>query len=93
MPSAFSPPADVIVTDDGVTVAMDVPGIPADKLDIELENDVLTVRGERPSPTSDETRGAAAAGGAQLRPVRAQPARAPRSSTRTPSRPRSATGS
>jgi HSP20 family protein len=58
MPSAFSPPADVIITDDGVTVAMDVPGIPADKLDIELENDILTVRGERPTPYSDETRGA-----------------------------------
>jgi HSP20 family protein len=29
---------------------MDVPGLSADKLDIELENDVLTVRGERPSP-------------------------------------------
>ena len=58
LPSACSPPADVIVTDDGVTVAMDVPGIPADKLDIELENDVLTVRGERPTPYSDEMRGA-----------------------------------
>ena len=59
MPSAFSPPADVIITDDGVTVAMDVPGIPADKLDIELENDILTVRGERPNPYTDETPGAA----------------------------------
>jgi HSP20 family protein len=58
MPSAFSPPADVIVADDGVTVAMDVPGMPADKLDIELENDILTVRGERPVPYSEETRGA-----------------------------------
>jgi HSP20 family protein len=48
--STFVPPADVLVTDDGVAVIMDVPGVPPDKLEIELENDVLTVRGERPYP-------------------------------------------
>jgi HSP20 family protein len=48
--SSFLPPADVIVTDEGVTVYMDVPGVAADQLDVELENDVLTVRGERPYP-------------------------------------------
>ena len=46
----FVPPADVLVSDGGATVYMDVPGCPADALDIELENDVLTVRGERPYP-------------------------------------------
>jgi HSP20 family protein len=46
----FIPPADVLVTDDGVMVYMDMPGVPAEKLDVELENDVLTVRGERPYP-------------------------------------------
>jgi HSP20 family protein len=46
----FSPPADVIVTDDGVLVEMDVPGLRPEDLEIELENDVLTVRGERPFP-------------------------------------------
>ena len=44
------PAADVVVTNDDVIVHMDVPGLSADKLDIELENDVLTVRGERPYP-------------------------------------------
>jgi HSP20 family protein len=48
--SAFVPPADVIVTDEGVTVYMDVPGVDRGQLEIELENDVLTVRGERPYP-------------------------------------------
>jgi HSP20 family protein len=48
--SAFLPPADVIVGENGVTVYMDVPGIPAGDLDIELENDMLTVRGERRPP-------------------------------------------
>jgi HSP20 family protein len=48
--NAFLPPADVIVTDDGVTVYMDVPGLRSEDLEIELENDVLTVRGERANP-------------------------------------------
>jgi len=47
---AFVPPADLLVDDDGVTVYMDVPGLRSDNLDIELENDVLTIRGERPFP-------------------------------------------
>jgi HSP20 family protein len=52
--AAFMPPADVIVTEDGVTVYMDVPGMSADTLELELENDVLTVRGERPLPYEDD---------------------------------------
>jgi HSP20 family protein len=46
--SSFVPAADVVVTDDDVTVVMDVPGIKGDDLAIELQDDVLTVRGERP---------------------------------------------
>jgi HSP20 family protein len=52
--AAFIPPADVIVSDEGVTVYMDVPGLNAESLEIELENDVLTVRGERPFPYATE---------------------------------------
>ncbi|MDP1846989.1 MAG: Hsp20/alpha crystallin family protein [Solirubrobacteraceae bacterium] len=48
--SAFLPPADVLVGEDDVTVYMDVPGIAAENLDIQLENDMLTVRGERRPP-------------------------------------------
>jgi HSP20 family protein len=48
--SAFLPTADVLVSEDGVTVYMDVPGIKAEDLDIQLENDMLTVRGERRPP-------------------------------------------
>jgi HSP20 family protein len=48
--SAFVPSADVLVDDDGVTVFMDVPGVSSDQLEIELENDTLTIRGERPFP-------------------------------------------
>jgi len=50
----FVPPADVLLDDDGVTVHMDVPGIPRDGLDVELVNDIVTVRGERPYPYGDD---------------------------------------
>ena len=48
--TSFIPAADLLVGADGVTVYMDVPGLSADSLEIELDNDVLTVRGERPFP-------------------------------------------
>jgi HSP20 family protein len=56
--AGFIPAADVVVTDEYVTVAMDVPGLQVEDLEIELENDVLTVRGERGHPyaTEGETR-------------------------------------
>src|SRR3954469_15732559 len=46
----FMPPADLLVDDEGVSVYMDVPGIRGEDLDIELENDILSIRGERPFP-------------------------------------------
>jgi HSP20 family protein len=55
--AAFVPPADVIATDDGVTVQMDLPGISGEQLDIELENDSLTIRGERPFPYGSQDGG------------------------------------
>jgi HSP20 family protein len=55
--NAFIPPADLLVDGDGVTVYMDVPGLHADDIDIELENDVLTVSGERRFPYAQEDGG------------------------------------
>jgi HSP20 family protein len=52
--SAFMPAADVIVSPEDVIVHMDVPGVPKDNLEIEIENDVLTVRGERPYPYGEQ---------------------------------------
>jgi HSP20 family molecular chaperone IbpA len=46
----FLPPADVVVTDDAVTVMMDMPGLEADDLEIELQDDLLRVRSERRVP-------------------------------------------
>jgi HSP20 family protein len=51
---AFVPPADLLIDDDGVTVYMDVPGLRAKNIQIELENDVLTVSAERPFPYARE---------------------------------------
>jgi HSP20 family protein len=56
-PGAFVPAADVLVDQDAVTVYMDVPGLRADDLEIELENDTLTVRGERAYPYDDSDQG------------------------------------
>jgi HSP20 family protein len=53
---AFVPAADLVVTDDEVTVYIDVPGLKPENLDIELTGDVLVVRGERayPYPADDQ---------------------------------------
>jgi|SRR5579875_115255 len=52
---AFVPAADLVVTDEEVTVHMDVPGLKPENLEVELTGDVLTVRGERayPYPADD----------------------------------------
>jgi HSP20 family protein len=53
---SFLPPADVTVTEEQVTVVMDVPGLKASELDVELLGDRLTVRGERPLPHEGDDR-------------------------------------
>jgi HSP20 family protein len=50
----FIPPADLLIDDGGVTACMDVPGLRSENLEIELENDTLTIRGERPFPYARE---------------------------------------
>ena len=52
----FTPPADLLATDEDVTVHMDVPGVTSENLEIELENDVVTVRGDRPYSLRDGSR-------------------------------------
>jgi HSP20 family protein len=47
---AFVPAADLVVSDEEVTVYMDVPGLRPEDLDIQLVDDVLTVTGERTYP-------------------------------------------
>jgi len=50
----FVPPADLVITDDEVTVLMDLPGFKSEDLELELTDEVLAVRGERPYPYANE---------------------------------------
>jgi HSP20 family protein len=52
-PAPFAPPADILVSQDQVMVYMDVPGLRPDDIEVELEQDMLTVRGERKFPYQD----------------------------------------
>jgi len=49
----FVPAADLVVTEDEVSVVMDVPGLKRKDLEIELNHDHLSVRGERQYPYSE----------------------------------------
>jgi HSP20 family protein len=44
---AWAPAVDVWETDDEILYAFDLPGIPEDKIAVELEENALTVSGER----------------------------------------------
>ena len=44
---AWAPAVDVWETDDEIVYAFDLPGIPEDKISVELDDNALTVSGER----------------------------------------------
>jgi HSP20 family protein len=48
--AAFLPPADVTVSEGDIVLTMDLPGLTAQDLTIELAEGSLCVRGERPFP-------------------------------------------
>jgi len=48
--TAFRPAADVVDSSDDILLTLDVPGLTAEDLTIELEGDYLCVRGERKRP-------------------------------------------
>jgi HSP20 family protein len=52
--SAFAAPADVIVGEHDLVLTMDLPGLTADDLEIELLGETLSVRGERSRPEVGE---------------------------------------
>src|SRR5271155_5659640 len=45
--TAFAPPVDVYEDEHGVTLKIDVPGIDEKDIDVRVENNTLTVHGER----------------------------------------------
>jgi len=49
----YRPFADIVETDDGVTMMLEMPGVAAEDVDITLEKRVLTIRG-KVRPTSPE---------------------------------------
>ena len=52
--NAFTAPADVTVGDTDLVLTMDLPGLTAEDLAIELVDGYLSVRGERPRPKVGE---------------------------------------
>jgi HSP20 family molecular chaperone IbpA len=47
---SWEPPADIVEDDREVVVVVAMPGVPADRVKVTLEQDELVVRGERPVP-------------------------------------------
>jgi HSP20 family protein len=45
--AAFVPPVDIYEDEHNIVLKLEVPGVKENELDIQLENNVLTVRGER----------------------------------------------
>jgi HSP20 family protein len=45
--AAFVPPVDIYEDDQKIVIKLEIPGMKQDDLDIQLENNTLTVRGER----------------------------------------------
>jgi HSP20 family protein len=52
--AAFLPPADITVSDGDLVLTLDLPGLTADDVSIELADGFLTVRGERRRPELPE---------------------------------------
>ncbi len=53
-PSVLTPPVDVAVSEDDLVLTLDVPGFRSEELSIEVEDRVLTVRGERKRPEASD---------------------------------------
>ena len=52
----FVPAVDIFETDDQVTVIAEMPGVTTEGVDISLEDDVLTIRGQRREDLPEEGR-------------------------------------
>ena len=45
-PVVMVPPVDIYEREDGVILLADMPGVPKDKIDVQVDKNVLTIRGE-----------------------------------------------
>jgi len=50
---SISPRLDVVETDDAILVACDIPGVDAKDIDLDIVNNVLTIRGEKKPAISE----------------------------------------
>lgn len=55
-PSRFAPEVDVLESDAGWTLVLDLPGVPKDAVHIDIDGSRLTIRGERPVRVVEGTR-------------------------------------
>ncbi|MGR3464587.1 Hsp20/alpha crystallin family protein [Limimaricola sp.] len=53
----FGPSADVTETEDGIEVAVELPGMSVEDVDISLSGDVMTIRGEKKAKHEEKRRG------------------------------------
>lgn len=51
---AMLPAVDVIESADGIVLRADLPGVPKDRLDVQVETDSLTIEGELTLPLSED---------------------------------------
>jgi HSP20 family molecular chaperone IbpA len=51
----IAPAADIVTTDDGYRLVVEMPGVTRENLTIDLENDTLTLRGARQAMEKDKS--------------------------------------
>ena len=56
-PSGFTPPVDIREEEDAITLAAELPGLKVEDVHIDVENNVLTLRGERKREEKQEQNG------------------------------------
>ncbi len=49
------PPVDIYETETEIVILAELPGIPEDAIDVQMNDGVLVLRGEKPSPRDNET--------------------------------------
>lgn len=52
--SRFAPPVDIYEDAEGLTLSVELPGFSADEIDLRVENDTLTLKGERKLENGDK---------------------------------------
>jgi len=53
--SPWAPPIDVYETDDHYVISAELPGLPRDQIQLSVQDNRLTIRGERPSGVGEST--------------------------------------